>query len=389
MHRLLTDNDAIYEVCQRLMQAEFITLDTEFIRDRTYFPRLCLVQVAGPGKDDVMAIDPLHEGTSLAPLYEVLLNPKVLKVMHACRQDVEIFYRLMGELPRPMYDTQIAAMVCGYGESVGYEQLVAQLLSKGLDKASRFTDWSKRPLTQRQIDYALSDVTYLRDIYEMLSKRITETGREGWIAEEIESLSDPSMYLTDPDEAWRKLKVKNQSRDFLNLLRAAARWRELTAMKKDIPKRRVMNDDIVVEVVRQKPESAEEALRMRGMNKQLSKAELAEMLEAIDEAAKQPEDTHPISHKKKALPSGMEHVVDILKLLLKMQCTKHHVAPKLVAGKEDIVMIATGEATPEKTPALHGWRYEVFGKLAQQFLNGELVMSKDPKSPRLRFTEKG
>ncbi|MEM7023118.1 MAG: ribonuclease D, partial [Pseudomonadota bacterium] len=254
---LLTKTRDLAEFCAELAQEPYVTLDTEFMRDRTYWPKLCLVQLAGRHRH--AAVDPLAPGLDLAPLLELMANPAVVKVFHAARQDIEIFHNLSGgKIPTPLFDTQLAAMVCGYGEEVGYETLVTRVAKARIDKSSRFTDWSRRPLTQQQLDYALADVTHLRVIYERLEAQLRESGRTEWVAQELAGLTDPRTYEQQPEAAWRRVKVRSRDRRFLAIVRALAAWREREAQRRDLPRNRILRDDLLMEVAANRPQSAAE-----------------------------------------------------------------------------------------------------------------------------------
>lgn len=372
MHRLITDNAVLSEACKRFAACEYVTIDTEFIREKTYYPKLCLVQIAS--HEDEVAIDPLADGIDLAPLLELLANDKVLKVFHAAKQDVEIFYQLTGAVPTPLYDTQIAAMVCGYGESIGYEALVNTIVNASLDKASRYTDWEQRPLTQRQVDYAIADVTHLRGVYESLRGQIERQGRSEWIAEEMAQMAHPESYEVDPDDMWRRLKYNNRSSAYLNLLRAAAAWRERTAQRKDIPRGRLLKDEVLLQIAAMNPKSMEELAQVRGALKHISGDNAKSLIAALDEARTLPKEQHPKDEKrKKLLSADQDVIVDVLRMLLKLQCEKHHVATKLVANKEELAALVLGK----DVACMHGWRHEVFGALAQDFLSGKLQLRVD------------
>lgn len=372
MHRLITDNAVLSEACKRFAACEYVTIDTEFIREKTYYPKLCLVQIAS--HEDEVAIDPLADGIDLAPLLELLANDKVLKVFHAAKQDVEIFYQLTGAVPTPLYDTQIAAMVCGYGESIGYEALVNTIVNASLDKASRYTDWEQRPLTQRQVDYAIADVTHLRGVYESLRGQIERQGRNEWIAEEMAQMAHPESYEVDPDDMWRRLKYNNRSSAYLNLLRAAAAWRERTAQRKDIPRGRLLKDEVLLQIAAMNPKSMEELAQVRGALKHISGDNAKSLIAALEEARTLPKEQHPKDEKrKKLLSADQDVIVDVLRMLLKLQCEKHHVATKLVANKEELAALVLGK----DVACMHGWRHEVFGALAQDFLSGKLQLRVD------------
>lgn len=376
MHPIITDTKGLESFCQSLHGEAFVTLDTEFIRERTYYPKLCLVQLAGSGSEAV--IDPLAPGMDLAPLLALLADDKLLKVMHACRQDMEIFYQLMGKLPAPIFDTQVAAMVCGHGESVGYETLVGSLLGRGVDKSSRFTHWDERPLSERQIDYALADVTHLRDLYPKLLGRIEQDGRMHWIKEEMEVLTDPAIYAQEPEDIWMRIKCSQKSPSFLVYLREAAAWREREAQRLNRPRQWIFKDETLVEIARGAPKTREELTRIRGVGNQLKDSQMEQLLAVIARAKTIPQSDWPRLPRVKPPLPGADVVADLLRLLLKRQCELHHVAAKLVAGRDDLLAIAAGTATPELTPALHGWRYEIFGQFAQQVAAGKLGFAIDP-----------
>ena len=262
---LIADSEALAAFCRRQEGAPFVTIDTEFMRDRTYWPVLCLVQVAGP--EEAAALDPLAPGIDLAPLFALMRKPDVLKVFHAARQDIEIFWNLMGAVPAPLFDTQVAAMVCGFGDSASYETLAGRLAGAHIDKTSRFTDWARRPLTERQLHYALDDVVHLRRVYERLSARLEATGRAHWLEEEMAELTDPAIYRLDPAEAWRRLKVRTNSRRVLALVRALAAWREITAQQRDLPRNRVLRDEQLIEIAAHAPKTVEELAQSRGLGR--------------------------------------------------------------------------------------------------------------------------
>lgn len=372
MHRLITDTDTLRAVCERFAHCEYVTVDTEFIREKTYYPKLCLIQLASA--EDEVAVDPLAKDIDLSPLFALLANPSVVKVFHAAKQDVEIFYQLTGTIPTPLYDTQIAAMVCGYGESIGYEALVNTIVSASLDKASRYTDWEQRPLTQRQVDYAIADVTHLRGVYESLRDQIAQQGRTDWIAEEMAQMGHADSYEVHPEEMWRRLKYNNRSSSYLNLLRAAAAWRERTAMRKDIPRGRLLKDEVLLQIASMNPKTVEDMAQVRGALKHISGDNAKSLLEALEEARSLPKEAHPKDEKrKKLLNADQDVIVDVLRMLLKLQSEKHHVATKLIANKEDLAALVLGK----DVPCLHGWRFEVFGQLAQDFLSGQLQLRVD------------
>lgn len=290
----LTDTAALADFCARAAEHDYVTVDTEFLRERTYYAKLCLVQLAYPGEGEETAVlvDPLAEGMSLAPMLDLFRNPDVVKVFHAARQDLEIFFVEHGVFPEPLFDTQVAAMVCGFGEQVGYETLVRKIARESLDKTSRFTDWSHRPLSKAQKKYALADVTHLRVIYEYLAAAIDKTGRRAWVEEELQGLLDPEIYVVDPDEAWRRVKTRTNSGKFLSTVRALARFRETFAQGRNIPRSRVFKDDALLELASTKPQSVQDLGRSRLLLREARRGEIAEgILAAVAEGqATEPED---------------------------------------------------------------------------------------------------
>jgi ribonuclease D len=383
MDRLITTNDALEAACNELAASAYITVDTEFIRERTYFPRLCLVQLASPEGAEY-AVDPLADGLSLAPLLALMAKPDVLKVMHACKQDMEIFYQLMDAVPAPIYDTQVAAMVCGYGEQVGYEALVDRILGEPLDKASRYTDWAQRPLTERQVNYAIADVTHLRGVYESLRDEIAAKGREGWIVEEMAKVQQEETYRVQPDDVWRRLKYKNRRPAHLNVLRSIAAWRENAAIRKDIPRSRLMKDEVLLQIAAMNPSSLEDMAQVRGAMKNISGDNAKAILAAIAEARALPESEWPKDEKKRRMINPQQEIlIDILKLLLKLQCDEAGVASRLVANKDDLASYVL----KEDVPFAHGWRYELFGHLAEAFLIGKLSLQADAKGNGIAFSQ--
>ncbi len=381
-YELLTTTDALAKACDALKNEVFITVDTEFIREKTYYPNLCLVQVAG--ENSAFAIDPLAKEMDLDPLYALMFNPKILKVFHAAGQDLEIFLHEAGTVPGPLYDTQIAAMVCGYGEQVGYAKLVQDICDVELDKTSRYTDWAKRPLRDKQLDYAMADVTHLREIYRVLTERLAEEGRTGWVEEEMEGLSDPSLYRTLPEEAWKKIKPKSRGKGYFWKLRHVAQWRETIAQSRNVPRGRVLRDDMVAEIAHYDPATLEELEQLRGFGNHLRRDERTALLEALAEARSNaiPEDFE--TPKRKVLSTRQEAIMDMLKLCLKAQCGEHHVASKLVATRDELEALATQD---EKTNvrARKGWRHDLFGQHAEALMRGEVSVRFDPSSHRLEF----
>jgi len=375
---LITDSKLLQSFCAPLHEAEFITVDTEFMREKTYWPQLCLVQVAGP--EDHAAIDPLAEGINLEPLYELLRNESVVKVFHAARQDLEIFLNEMGTLPLPVFDTQIAAMVCGFGESVGYDHLISKLTKVRLDKGSRFTDWSLRPLSDRQIEYALGDVTHLRVAYEKLAARLERENRKAWIEEEMTVLADPDTFRTDPMEAYRRIKSRGGKGRFLAVLRELAAWRELEAQRRDVPRNRVLRDETLVEIAHHVPTSAGALAKSRGLGDKAAHGPMGQhILEAVQRGLDLPQSEWPTPPEKPDLPRGIGPISDLLKVLLKKVSDDTHVAGRLIANSADIEIIA-GLGEDADVAALKGWRRKIFGDDALKLRAGEISLAVDGKT---------
>jgi ribonuclease D len=366
---LLTTTRELAELCAELAREPFVALDTEFMRDRTYFPKLCLIQLAGERRH--AAVDPLARDLDLAPLFTLLADPAVVKVFHAARQDIEIFYHLTGKIPTPLFDTQLAAMVCGYGEEVGYDTLVAQLAKARIDKSSRFTDWARRPLSAEQLAYAIADVTHLRVVYQKLKQKTEETGRSAWVAQELAELTHPGTYEQPPEDAWKRLKVRSRDPRFLAVVQALAAWRERTAQERDLPRNRVIRDDLLLEVAANRPASQEELARLRRVS--LDRRAAAGAVDAVRAALALPEAELPQIEPPPKLPRGLGPMIELLRVLLKLQCEEHHVAQRLVATSGDLEAIALQEA-PE-VAALKGWRYEVFGRAALALKRGEIGLA--------------
>lgn len=369
---LISDSNALAAFVGRQAGAEFVTLDTEFMRDRTFWPVLCLVQVAGP--NEAAAIDALAPGLDFAPLYELLADHKILKVFHAARQDIEIFFHRTGRIPAPIVDTQVAAMVCGFGDAVSYETLAGKLAGARIDKSSRFTDWSHRPLTERQLQYALSDVTHLRQTYEKLRRRIEKSGRADWVKEEMAVLTDPAIYRIEPREAWRRIKVRSDKPRFLAILREVAAWREEEAQRRDLPRNRVLKDESLIEISAHAPTTVEELARSRGLGRGFAEGRQGEtLLAAIRRGLALKESECPRPTPRPDLPPGLGPIVDLLRVLLKMRCEAHEVASKLVANAGDLERIAADDKA--QVPALTGWRRELFGADALALKHGRLALT--------------
>jgi ribonuclease D len=377
--KLITTTDELAAFCKPLADTEFVTVDTEFMRERTYWPKLCLAQVAGP--DDAAAIDALAEGIDLSPLDELMANPKVLKVFHAARQDLEIFYLRMNRVPGPLFDTQVAAMVCGHGEAASYESLATKLAKARIDKSSRFTDWSRRPLSERQITYALSDVTHLRVVYEKLQRQLERTGRLPWIAEEMAVLNDPATYRADPDMAWRRLKPRGASPRLLGMLKEIAAWRERTVQRIDIPRQRLLRDEQLLEIASHAPKTAEELAMTRGLGRGFAEGwQGREVLEAIERARNLPESALPSREKPPEQLRAPGAVVDLLRTLLRLKAEQAGVAARLVASAEELDRLAAGK---RDVHALTGWRSDIFGHDALDLIDGRLALALEGEHAKL------
>ena len=375
---LIQESAGVAGVCARMRREPFITVDTEFMRDRTYWPQLCLVQLGG--ENEAVAIDPLAPDIDLSPLVDLLLDRQVIKVLHACRQDMEIFYHLCGkDLPRPIFDTQVAAMVCGFGEEVGYETLVNKLAKAKLDKSSRFTDWSKRPLSARQIAYALGDVTHLRLIFEKLAKRIEREGRAGWVEEELDVYLDPGLYELAPADAWKRLKFRSREPRFIGLVQAIAEWRERRAQTKNIPRNRVLRDDLIMEIAANRPKSVEQLRDLPRIS--LDKESAADIVAAVNSLLKAPEEDLPSLPPVETTPRGIGPLTDLLKVLLKLSAEESDVAQRLIATSSDLDALAQNDEAD--IAALKGWRRRIFGERALALKHGRLALAADGNRIRI------
>ncbi|MBK4717522.1 ribonuclease D [Azospirillum sp. YIM DDC1] len=369
---LITTTEDLDAFCRSLAGVDYITVDTEFLREKTYWPQLCLVQVGGP--NGAVAIDPLAEGIDLAPLFRVMVDPATLKVFHAARQDVEIFWHLSGQIPHPLFDTQVAAMVCGFGESVGYETLVTKLAGARIDKSSRFTDWSHRPLTERQLTYALSDVIHLRPAYEKLKRRLVRSGRAHWLEEEMAVLTDPATYQVDPDSSWLRLKVRTNKPRFMAVLKELAAWREREAQRRDLPRSRVLRDEALLEIAAHAPTSVDDLARTRGMGRGFAEGRQgADVLACVQKGLDLPESELPRVEPREEPPPGLQPIVELLRVLLKMKCEENNVASKLIASAADLEVIAADDEA--QVPAMQGWRRELFGEDALSLKRGRIGLA--------------
>ena len=381
--KLITETDDLDRFCADCADAPYVTCDTEFLRERTYYAQLCLVQLARPGKGEETAVlvDTLSDRLSLDPLYELFRNPKVVKVFHAARQDLEIFQLGAGVLPKPFFDTQVAAMVCGYGDQVSYETLARQIARASIDKSSRFTDWSRRPLSEAQMAYALADVTHLRRIYEVLSQRLRDTGRESWVAEELGVLTDPATYASDPEQAWTRLKTRSSQPRFLAALRELARFREEAAQSKNVPRSRILKDDALLEIAANRPRNHEDLAKSRLLLREARRGDIAEgILAAIARAEALPASEIPKPREDSPRKPGSEAVAELLRVLLKARADSSGVAQRLIASGADLDALAAEETD---VPALNGWRYEVFGRDATALREGRIALAANGGSVRV------
>ena len=367
--------EALKAFCDHAKTYPFVTVDTEFLRERTYYSKLCLVQLAvtGDNEEDAVLVDPLAKDIDLEPLYELFRDESVVKVFHAARQDLEIFYIQGNVIPTPLFDTQVAAMVCGFGEQVGYETLVRKIAKQSLDKTSRFTDWSRRPLTAAQETYALADVTHLRVIYEFLAAEIHKTGRASWVEEEMEILKSPETYVIEPENAWKRIKTRTNSGKFLSVVKELAAFREDYAQSRDIPRNRIFKDDAVLELASTKPKSGADLGRSRLLLREARKGEIADgILAAVERASKYTADQIPKVDDTRDKLQVNPALADMLRVLLKAKSDSANVAAKMIATSAQLDQIAAGRRDLQ---ALKGWRSEVFGKDALRLCKGEIGLA--------------
>ncbi|HWA90371.1 MAG TPA: ribonuclease D [Rhizomicrobium sp.] len=370
--RIVETTADLQALTAELAGAPYLALDTEFMRDQTYWPKLCLIQVAAPGHAAI--IDPLAPGMELAAFYELLKRPDIVKVLHAARQDIEIFAQQGGVIPEPLFDTQIAAMVCGFGDAASYETLARKLAKAEIDKSARYSDWSHRPLNKRQLEYAMADVTHLCTIYEAMTRMLAKSGRASWVEEEIEALRDPSLYRLDPKEAWKRLKPRTTNKRFLGMLATLAEWREREAQTRDMPRGRVLKDEALTEIAAHPPEGPEGLERIRAVPKGFAASRMGKgLLEAIEQGrhAHAPEGIEPRPQQRRREPNPA--AVDLLRTLLRLKAEEIGVAPRLIANAEDIERLAAQD--DDGVAALHGWRAAVFGHDAIALRNGSLAIA--------------
>jgi ribonuclease D len=375
--------EALAAFCTRMAAEEFVTVDTEFLRETTYYPKLCLIQVAGAS--EAVLIDPLADGLDLTPFFALMADTKVLKVFHAAKQDFEILYILSGALPHPVIDTQIAAMVCGFGDQVGYEAIVRKLVGAAIDKSSQFTDWTRRPLTSKQSTYALSDVTHLRTVYEKLKTMLAETGRSAWLDDELANLTDPATYIVNPEESWRRIKARIQNKKQFGVLMSIAAWREKEAQNRNVPRGRVLKDEALAEIAIQMPQKPDDINQLRLVSKGTANSSMGSaILKAVAEGqARDPKTIPDFKGRNDEMSAAAQAAAEVLKLALKVACESEGIAPKLLASASDIDAVAVDDNAD--VPMMHGWRREVFGNLALDIKHGKACIGmKDGRAVLMR-----
>lgn len=370
--QIINTTAALATACETLAQSDFVTIDTEFLRETTFWPVLCLIQMASPTLEVI--VDPMAEGMDLQPFFALMSNERVTKVFHAARQDLEIIYNLGRIIPRPIFDTQVAAMVCGFGDSVSYDQLVQRTKGVPIDKSSRFTDWSHRPLSEKQLAYALADVTHLRDVYQHLKTELEREGRSLWVSEEMAVLESPATYDMAPEDAWQRLRMRLKKPQELAVLREVAAWREREARARNVPRSRVLKDDTIYEIAQQQPKDSEALGRLRTVPKGWERSSAgAQVVEAVVRALDLPRSDMPQPQRHQQAPEGAAAAAELLKVLLKLISDKHGVAAKVIANSEDLDRIAA-EGDMAEVPALQGWRRDLFGDVALKLIRGDVAL---------------
>ncbi|MDD9908738.1 MAG: ribonuclease D [Ahrensia sp.] len=369
--KIITDTQSLARACAAFAEHDYVTVDTEFLRETTFWPILCLIQIAGP--EDECIVDPMAEGVDLKPFFDLMADESVVKVFHAARQDIEIIHNLGGLIPKPLFDTQVAAMVCGYGDSVAYNALVQRITGEQIDKTSRFTDWSRRPLTQKQLTYALADVTHLRDVYAALDADLQRKQRAHWVAEEMSVLTNAETYDLPVEKAWTRLKMRVRKPRDLAVMKAVAQWRECEARDKDLPRGRVMKDDAIYEIAQQHPQDIAALSRLRAVPRGFEKsAAAASLLDTVAMALSLPDDElAPVPRPVRA-PEGAGAASELLKVLLKLVAEHHGVAAKIIATGDDLDKIAADDKAD--VAALKGWRHELFGAQALELKRGDIAL---------------
>ncbi|MGD9670381.1 MAG: ribonuclease D [Hyphomicrobiaceae bacterium] len=370
--QVITSTHDLATLCKQLAAHDFVTVDTEFLREQTFWPKLCLVQLAGPGVEAI--VDPMAAGLQLDPLWELMADETTVKVFHAARQDLEIVWTMAGLLPHPIFDTQVAAMVCGFGDSVSYGNLVKKITGEDIDKSSRFTDWSRRPLSDKQLVYALGDVTHLRQVYAYLKDQLDQSERHAWVDEEMAVLTTPSTYQTHPEDAWKRLKLRVKNRTALSVLMELAAWRERLAQSQDVPRGRIMKDEALYDIANQSPTAPEQLSRLRSLSDGFSRSARArEIIEAVKRGLERDMSEVPALRQGEPLSADATATVELLKVLLKSAAARYGVAPRLIADTSDLERLAA-QGVPD-VPAIHGWRRQLFGEDALALKRGELALS--------------
>lgn len=369
---IITSTAALKRACEELRRSDFLTIDTEFLRETTFWPELCLIQMATP--DMAVIVDPLADGVDLAPFFELMGNPDVTKVFHAARQDIEIIFHLGDLIPHPIFDTQVAAMVCGFGDSISYDQLVSRITGAHIDKTSRFTDWSRRPLTEKQLEYALADVTHLREVYSHLKAELEREDRLHWLKEEMDVLEARETYDLHPEDAWKRLRMRVRKPRELAILQKLAAWREREARSRNVPRGRIIKDDALYEIAQQAPKDADALSRLRTIQRGWERSQGGQaVLAAVAEALALPKDELPRLERPRQLPEGTGAATELLKVLLKLVTEREGVAAKIIANGDDLEKIAA-EGEGADVAALKGWRREMFGEKALDLVGGRLAL---------------
>ncbi|MGI9350358.1 MAG: ribonuclease D [Rhizobiaceae bacterium] len=368
---MITDTQSLEKACDAAADHPYCTVDTEFLRETTFWPILCLVQMASP--EEAWIVDVMADGIDLKPLFELMANENVVKVFHAARQDIEIVYNLANLIPHPVFDTQVAAMVCGYGDSISYDQLVYKVTGERVDKSSRFTDWSRRPLSEKQLAYALADVTHLRDVYASVKASLEEQGRSNWVAEEMEILTSDETYDMPPENAWQRLKMRVRKPRELAIMKKVAEWREVSARENNVPRGRVIRDDAIYDIAARGPSNMQQLCNLRSLARGFDKQRYGDgLIAAIAEAKATPDNELPRLPRQKQMPEGCGAATEMLKVLLKLTVEKHGVAAKIIATVDDLEKIAADDDAD--VAALKGWRRELFGNQALDLKNGNIAL---------------
>ena len=378
--KIVSTTDELAIACAEIARHPFVTVDTEFLRETTFWPELCLLQLACPG--DAFIVDVLAMGIRLDPFFELMANTKVVKVFHAARQDIEIIFNLGGLIPHPIFDTQVAAMVCGYGDSISYDQLVYRITSERVDKSSRFTDWKRRPLTQKQLEYALADVTHLRDVYQSIKANLEEQGRADWVTEEMDILTSRETYDMPPELAWQRLKLRVRKPRELALMKLIAQWRESMARQHNVPRGRIIKDEAIYEICAHPPQALSDLGDLRGLARGFDKSRYGtEILSLVKAVLALPKSQLPELPQPRPAPEGTGAATEMLKVLLKLIVERHGVAAKVIATVDDLERIAADDEAD--VPALKGWRRQLFGDAALKLKNGKIALGFNGKNVML------